>query len=83
MSNAYQFHAITYAWVRLLPVKIHMSNKRLELSKVETQLTVNLASHAVVKQITHNQIDPDMVNLLKKATKLLQSFNQQTAEKGE
>ena len=97
MSSALQFHAIlpkvshfdfravACAWLRPLPGDIQMSTwgRSIELSKVEAQLLVELVSHAVVKQITHHNTDPDMVSLLKKATKVLQSFNQQNNQKGQ
>ena len=45
--------------------------QRLQLSQPELRILLDLCSKELIRQITHNTIDPDLVNLVKKAAKAL------------
>ncbi len=50
--------------------------RRIEFSKGETKALMDAAAYQVIQQIHHHAIDPDLVNVLKKATQCLHKFNE-------
>lgn len=57
--------------------------KRVELSKAEAAAMVDATGKELVRQIARQAIDVNLVNVVRKGAKLLQSFNQEIIEKGE
>ena len=57
--------------------------KRVELSKAEAAAMLDATGKELVRQITRQTINVELVNVVRKGAKLLQSFNQKKIEKGE
>ncbi len=50
--------------------------RRIEFSKGETKVLVDAVAHQLIRDVHQHVIDPDLLNVLKKATQCLHKFNE-------